>query len=255
MGEDRSEGGNEDKDERRQGLLRKELEAVAASIAHAAKAIEHDERAEATGFVGYDLPALIDTVLELCRIAPPPRTVLDLGCGDGRFALLCACAGYPSFGIEINPLLIAHAERLREELGGCLAASCVFATGDLLLPEYRERYRSFLKQHNGYPTSSPNSETDEDVYATLAVSPRDAAVIYCYAWPTQSRFFFNYLNEVARRDAVFVVPAYERYTTGEHLNAMLRVANTLVLQQLSKRGAFIGVRTDDDFCGSGNEDS
>ena len=34
------------------------------------------------------------------------QTVLDLGCGDGRFLLAAAKCGYKAVGIEANPLLV-----------------------------------------------------------------------------------------------------------------------------------------------------
>ncbi len=47
-------------------------------------------------------PELRHTIATLCRQAPPPRSLLDFGCGAGVFLRLAADAGYASHGVEQN---------------------------------------------------------------------------------------------------------------------------------------------------------
>jgi len=51
------------------------------------------------------------------RLGPPPRTVLDLGCGTGRHAVGLARAGYRVTGLDLSPGMLARA-RARAEAAG-----------------------------------------------------------------------------------------------------------------------------------------
>lgn len=211
--------------------------------------IEASREAEGTGFLAFSPERLAEAVLVLSATHPPPMKVLDFGCGNGQFALLAAAAGYDSYGIEIDERLIDEAEQLHQI---CVernlidsGAVCRFAAGDMIYPEYRDEYRRFKAAHGENDSSMPISDDMADPYAQLGASPRTADIIYAWSWPTQSRFLYNFLERVAKRDAIFVLPSYDRYTQGEHMNAMLKEPNRLLLIPVAgARDIFIGVRAE-----------
>jgi 2-polyprenyl-3-methyl-5-hydroxy-6-metoxy-1,4-benzoquinol methylase len=68
-------------------------------------------------------------VLTLEKLAPlEGRTVLDVGCGSGRYCLEYAAKGATRvLGIDFAPAMIERAKRLAEEAG--VARQCEFLTG------------------------------------------------------------------------------------------------------------------------------
>jgi len=101
---------------------------------------------------------VVDAMLELAGVGPGDR-LLDLGSGDGRIVITAARRfGIPALGIEIDPRLVAQAERSARQAGlGHLAR---FRVDDLfvadlsgfsvitlyLLPEVNLRLRPRLRQ-------------------------------------------------------------------------------------------------------------
>jgi SAM-dependent methyltransferase len=226
------------------------LAAIVELLKESNKRIEDSREAEGTGFLSFDPERIAQTVLELSAISRPPRSVLDLGCGNGQFALLAAAAGYPSYGIEIEPRLIDEARHLHEI---CVERNlidknipCRFVAGDMIPFEYREQYRKFRTEHNENEASMPISEDTSDPYKELGTSIQTADIIYCWSWPGQSRFLYNLLEDIAKPDCVFILPSYERYTQGEHMNAAFKERNRLVLTRLAEvqgqTSIFIGRR-------------
>jgi SAM-dependent methyltransferase len=68
-------------------------------------------------------------------LEPPPRTVLDLGCGAGWTSIFLARAGYDVLGIDISPEAVALARDAAAEAG---AGSARFAASD---------YEGFRAEH------------------------------------------------------------------------------------------------------------
>ncbi|HTT15661.1 MAG TPA: class I SAM-dependent methyltransferase [Thermoplasmata archaeon] len=57
-------------------------------------------------------------VVRLARSLPhPPRTVVDLGCGEGRDAIYFARQGYRVLGVDISSVGVGKAERRAARLG------------------------------------------------------------------------------------------------------------------------------------------
>jgi SAM-dependent methyltransferase len=221
------------------------LQAIAEILERSNAELEKDDEANATAFFPLAPQKLVSIVLKLLTVTEPQLSCLDLGCGNGGFALMAAAAGFPSFGIDINPKLIEHATmnyRMCVERNLIDASiTCKFIVGDMILPEFRKKYEEFAREYPEVGRSMPQNNDDHDCYVDLGISISNANIVYCWSWPTQSRFLFNYLAETAKPEAIFVLPSYERYTQGEHMNASLHEKNELLLVPLAKEGeTFIG---------------
>jgi hypothetical protein len=122
---------------------------------------------------------------------------------------------------------------------------CRFAAGNFFPSSEKDALLRFREAHHEHPESMPWFDTD-DPYAALGISLDGIDALYCWSWPTQSRFLYNFLERATKRDAVFLLPAYERYTQGEHMNAMLREPNRLILSRIAsvdgRTPLFIGRR-------------
>jgi SAM-dependent methyltransferase len=60
-------------------------------------------------------------------LGPPPQTVLDAPCGDGRLTIRLAAAGYTTIGVDIIGEEVEHARLMAGEAG----VEARFAVGDL----------------------------------------------------------------------------------------------------------------------------
>lgn len=198
-----------------------------------------------TGFVPADPAHLIKAILCVAGHADITRISLDMGCGNGGWALMIAAAGYPSFGIEINPLLLDHAKRnllQAVRLGFIEESKCTLILGDMMPVRFSKEYDAYRKDHARYQNNMPIGAIVNDTYESLPVSVATADIIYCWAWPTQSRFVFNMLEQEAKEGALFVLPSYLRYTQGDLLKDM-KEKNTLILAPLLNDGEnYVGVR-------------
>jgi SAM-dependent methyltransferase len=216
------------------------LQELAKLIEASNKELEFLPEAEGTGFLALQPQKLVETVLKLREVAKPGSRCLDLGCANGGFMLMAAAAGFPSYGIEINPVLFEHAQsNYREALRLGLIdpdVPVMFVIGNMVPLRYKERYAKFIADHHDLAKSMPQGGEVDDPYEALPVSVATADVIYTWAWPTQSRFLFNFLAWEAKKDAILVLPAFERYTQGEHMNASMKEKNELFLHPLAKVG-------------------
>jgi SAM-dependent methyltransferase len=195
------------------------------------------------GFVAVHPDILADVMRKLKEIIPS-GTSLDLGCGNGGWVLMAAAAGYKSYGIEINPLLIDICKKNYQEAirHGIIKkdAVCVFEQADMIPSKYHNEYELFQGHHAEAKASAPKITANQ---SKLPVTIKNADIIYCWAWPTQSRFLFNVINKEAKADAIFVLPSYKRYLGGEHMNASMSEKNELMLQELAIiNDVFIGKR-------------
>ncbi len=72
----------------------------------------------------------LETLQEL--LPPPPRDVLDVGCGTGFLALLLAELGYYVTGIDLSEGMLATAERRADGLN----PRPIFRVGDAIAPPF-----------------------------------------------------------------------------------------------------------------------
>jgi len=54
-------------------------------------------------------------------VGPPPRRILDAGCGTGRVAIELAGRGYDVLGVEVDPAMLGTARAKEPALGWLLA--------------------------------------------------------------------------------------------------------------------------------------
>ena len=225
--------------------LHDRLSAIVEILKESNKHIEDSRLAEETGFLSFDPQRLADTVLRLLDHVPKHAKSLDLGCGNGQWALLTAAAGLPSYGIEINPDLVEEAKQLHQL---CVERNlidknviCKFAVGNFYPQNEKEAMMKFRQGHSENPNSMPWS--DDDPYREIGVTLSEIDIIYTWSWPSQSRFLYNFLERNTKQTTIFVLPSYVRYTQGEHMNAMMKEPNKLILEPIIvNKELFIGRR-------------
>ncbi len=198
-----------------------------------------------TGFVAVPPEILADSILELLKHTDTTHTSIDLGCGNGGWMLIAAAAGFASYGIELNPFLIEHTQK-NYELGVAagfidIATPCAWTVGNMIPLRFNSSYMKFREQHEKQKSNMPVGAMLEDSYSRLPITIATADIIYCWAWPTQSEFIFNMLEDEVKQGAVFILPSYENYMKREHIAPF--VENRLFLTELSNiNGVFVGLR-------------
>ncbi len=156
---------------------------------------------------------------------------------------MAAAAGYDSYGIEIHPLLIDETKQ-NYDLAvnqGLIDENILFklASGNFYPMCEKEALNKFRELHNENLMSMP--WIDVDAYDSLGISLQDVDIVYTWSWPTQSRFLYNFLERGVKRNTIFILPAYIRYTQGEYMNASFKEPNKLILEKLNTFGdIFIG---------------
>lgn len=92
-----------------------------------------------------------DEAALVAGLAPPPATVLDLGCGTGRVADVLAARGYVVTGVDNSPAMLAHV-RLAEPIHADIATLDLGRRFDVVLlashfvnDAERERRRAWLR--------------------------------------------------------------------------------------------------------------
>lgn len=193
------------------------------------------------GFFPYDPQILASAVIKTLPYIRPEMKSLDMGAGTGGWWLLAACAGIPSYAIEIDSLLVESSEQLYNE---CVekklidpTVPCHIACGDMIPEKWQEAYGLFKRE---YPEVSKRMPSHgEDSYSLLQTDLSGFALLYCWSWPTQSRFLFNLFANVMSEETIFVLPSYVRYTQGEHMNASMKESNALFLETLEKEADIV----------------
>lgn len=224
--------------------LKDRLNGIVKILKESSSILEKNNQVLSTGFIAFNPEELVKAIFLLSEIKPNGVS-LDFGCGNGGWALLAAAAGYSSYGIDINPLVIEHAKKNYQKavLQGLIDPKviCKFSCGDMIPDHHKESYTKYVNEVLENKESMPITSSVKNPYHELEISFNDIDIIYCWAWPTQSRFLYNLLAQEAKKDTIFVLPAYKRYTQGEHMNAALKMSNTLFLKPLAEaQSIFIG---------------
>lgn len=202
-------------------------------------------RTDKTGFIAVPPQLLQATILKLLETEAITDISLDMGCGNGGWMLLAAAAGFPSYGIELDPVLIDHARRNYDAgvAAGFIAVTtpCAFVVGDMIPIRYSAAYMAFRKIHEDQHRSMPIGAVLEDSYSRLPTSVATADIVYCWAWPTQSRFLFNMLQDETKEEVLFILPSYEKYIAREHYGG--HIENRLLLTSISNvQSVYVGRR-------------
>ena len=203
--------------------------------------------ANEAGFVAVPPELLMESVLKILEHTDTKNVSLDLGCGNGGWMLIAAAAGFPSFGIELSPLLVEHAQR-NYELGianGFIdpTTPCACIIGDMIPLRFNATYMAFRKLHEKQEKSMPIGAVSEDAYARLPTSIATADIIYCWSWPTQSRFLFDMLEDEAKSSVLFILPSYERYITAEYHDETFIPTRLLLTPLSNAQSVYVGRRT------------
>lgn len=172
-----------------------------------------------TGFQAMNPLILEKTVLALSKLEKKP--VLDLGCGNGGFALMMANAGFPSYGIDINPYLIKKAEENKEKVKNLLSAPCKFAVGNFYPRKYLKEYEEFALKNQINPIMMPFKKTP-DPYEKLGIRLKDVRIIYAFTWKDQMPFLLKFLEKEAPQ-AIYVLPHYKEGRLRQIVNAQMFV--------------------------------
>jgi len=227
--------------------LRERLQGVVDILNASNDDMEYEpQSAQGTGFIAVPPAVLADAVVALMQHAKMTDVSLDLGCGTGNWMLLCAAAGFASYGVELNPVLVSHAQRNYERAVAAgfidAATPCMWTVGDMVPVRFSSAYAAFRKRFFAQERTMPTGAVVEDSYERLPVNVATADIIYCWAWPTQSRFIFNMLEEEAKDGALFVLPSYEQYMAGDGVS-QVEIPNTLVLTPVAVVGSvYVGRR-------------
>ena len=100
----------------------------------------------------YGMPAFYNRMIHTCqRLALEPwlrvrrgTSVLDVGCGVGRWSRELACRGARVTGIDLSPTMIAQAKRRAAAQG--VAGRCRFLVQDLALLDARNSISSWASR-------------------------------------------------------------------------------------------------------------
>jgi SAM-dependent methyltransferase len=98
-------------------------------------------------------------------------TILDAGCGTGRYAVELACRGYVVSGLDLSPQLIAAArQRLRQS-----ALPVSFAVGDILVLSCTSPYDGILCR--GVLNDLREEQSRQEVFRAFARALRPGGVL------------------------------------------------------------------------------
>jgi SAM-dependent methyltransferase len=149
------------------------------------------------------------------------RTSIDLGCGNGGWALMAAAAGIPSYGIDASPYLVEQANKNLEfaRKEGIISKdlTCKFAEGNMYPGEHIESYNKFAREFDRGGTLPSGMRTD--AYEQLGIDMGDVDLVYAFPWSEGMPFLCGFLEKETNHDTAFVLPHY-RGPTG-HLGYVL----------------------------------
>lgn len=196
--------------------------------------------ANTTGFQGMPPQLIQPCLINALSANRPIKRAIDLGCGNGAFALMAATLGWNAYGIDAAADLVEEACQLRDDLrkGGLIDADivCEFAVGSIYPADWQQSYESFVveqaKNEFTMPVGMPTN-----AYEQLGISLSEMDLIYAFTWSDQMPFLCRFLDASASPEAVFLLPHY-RGVEG-------RFDEDLKLESLTERvpsALFTGVR-------------
>ncbi|MEK6906522.1 MAG: class I SAM-dependent methyltransferase [Nanoarchaeota archaeon] len=166
---------------------------------------------------------------------------LDMGCGNGGFALMAAAVGFNSFDIDANSFLIDKARKnFRLAVEQDLVDSstiCKFAVGNMYPEYYLNAYEEYAKNlGNSYMESTPRKIKGEP-YKELGIKISDFGIIYCFPWSEQRKFLTNFLASEARDNAILILPhrpTDTNFTYSDKLSVELKKVGDSIWKKIIK---------------------
>ena len=151
---------------------------------------ESHEQAEFGGFVSADYVEVYQALLEL---KDQVTTVLEWGSGLGVVAIMASRLGFESYGIEVEPGLVQHAEQLAEQYG----PDTQFAAGSFIPDDYQWNIE--------LPGTCTRSETDSRAaYHELDMQLHDFDLVYAYPWPDEHGLYLDILRNHSGENTLFL---------------------------------------------------
>lgn len=152
-----------------------------------------DEFHEQSGFGGYVSADYVEVYQALVKLRDQVDTVLEWGSGLGVVAIMASRLGFQSYGIEVEPVLVEHAERLAEQYG----PETQFAVGSFIPDDYE--WGSEL------PGNPSRTETDSRAaYDELDMQPHDFDLIYAYPWPDEHGLYLDIIKNHCGENSLFL---------------------------------------------------
>jgi len=144
-------------------------------------------------------------LLNVLMAKRPIKTAIDLGCGNGAFALMAAALGWSSYGIDASPVLVRKACQLRDLLrqqGLILAeVTCEFVQGSIYPGAWQADYQAFVAAEAKNDVTMP--VVKGDAYVSLGIALDEIDMIYAFTWSDQMPFLCRYLAAAAAPNATF----------------------------------------------------
>jgi hypothetical protein len=157
--------------------------------------------------------ALMGYMAQLCRYNLPMLdrpSSLELECGTAGWTLMAAAMGFPAYGIDKDPFLIAEA---RGNLAKAIKAgliepgvSCRFAAGNYLTEDYLVRHKDELKRKYGEPR---RSEPGGRPYEELGIDINEMGIVFAKPFTSRRGLIGDFLNEVASPESIIVFSNYD----------------------------------------------
>lgn len=142
------------------------------------------------GYVSADYPTVYAS---LARLRGNVSSVLEWGSGLGIVTIMASRLGFEAYGIEAEPGLLVHSERLAEAYG----PNARFAQGSFIPDDF-----------DWNPTNGDVVyRTDIDAasaYEELDMELQDFDLVYAYPWPEEHTLYHNIMRQYARRDAMLL---------------------------------------------------
>lgn len=152
--------------------------------------VEYQEQDGFGGFVSADYVAVYEA---LVRLRDRVDTVLEWGSGLGVVTIMASRLGFEAYGIEVEPVLVEHAEELSRQY----APEAQFAVGSFIPDDYQ-----WGEELAGNPS---RTETDSRAaYDDLDMQPHDFDLVYAYPWPDEHGLYLDILRNHARENTLFL---------------------------------------------------
>jgi SAM-dependent methyltransferase len=158
-----------------------------------------------------------DAAKRLSTLCPnrKKKVSLDLGCGNGGWALTAAVLGFSSYGIDFSPELIEEARKnltLAREKGLIKRETiCQFAIGNMYPQDWIEEYKK-AREKRYRDETMPLREPGQP-YQELGIRLKEADVVYSFPYEDQMPVLCQCLAQESKPTAFFFLPHYAKMSS------------------------------------------